>query len=266
MGKHTLLVGSVVLATLQCGCQHADPAQEAQARKDVASVQTYYTTHEIGGSWLVSDLHAIDGNVVGQVDMLGSPAQACAFKSDSSSSRENAISNACPREGDPVWSAIGPETDILLEVSCNHEAFYTHSCRDAHRMAEPGSVRAGETESLDGQAKQGDPLALSRLGVMYANGDEGKPYDPAKAVELYKLAAKQGFAAAQLNLAMMYEDGDGTRKNLVLAYGYYTLAHEHADAEKLESRMSSQDIRKAKAIADAWKEGSLLEDQLERKR
>jgi len=259
MRKQAVLVVILALG----GCSHqVDPSQQEQAKKDVPVVEHYYSSHTIGGRWLVTDLKAKEGIVVGELLMLGSPSQACAFKADSSASRENAISNACPREGDPVWSAIGSETDIELEVHCQGKVFYTHSCREAHRIAEPGSGSVAEVDSIETRAKHGDPLALSSLGVMYANGDDGKPHDPVKAVELYKQAATQGFAAAQLNLAMMYETGDGTAKNLMLAYGYYTLAHEYADANNLASKMRTKDVRKAQAMVSNWKQGALLQEQL----
>ena len=48
-------------------------------------------------------------------------------------------------------------------------------------------------------AEQGDATAQFNLGVMYANGGEGVPEDDAEAVRWYRLAAEQGYAAAQLS-------------------------------------------------------------------
>ena len=46
-------------------------------------------------------------------------------------------------------------------------------------------------------AEQGNAAAQGNLGRMYANG-EGVPEDDAEAVRWYRLAAEQGYAAAQL--------------------------------------------------------------------
>ena len=48
-------------------------------------------------------------------------------------------------------------------------------------------------------AEQGNAAAQTNLGVMYDNG-QGVPQDYAAAVRWYRLAAEQGYAAAQSNL------------------------------------------------------------------
>ena len=57
-------------------------------------------------------------------------------------------------------------------------------------------------------AEQGDASAQYNLALMYDNG-EGVPQDYAEAVKWYRLAAEQGIAAAQVNLGVMYANGEG---------------------------------------------------------
>ena len=57
---------------------------------------------------------------------------------------------------------------------------------------------------------QGYAKAQFNLGVMYEQGD-GLEVNKTKAFELYAKAAAQGFAVAQLNFGVMYETGDGVR-------------------------------------------------------
>ena len=55
-------------------------------------------------------------------------------------------------------------------------------------------------------ADQGHASGQLNLGVMYDNG-EGVLKDDAEAVRWYRLAADQGDAAAQFNLGLMYANG-----------------------------------------------------------
>ena len=57
-------------------------------------------------------------------------------------------------------------------------------------------------------AKQGNAAAQYNLGLMYANG-RGISQDYKTAVKWYRLAAEQGNAVAQFNLGMMYKEGKG---------------------------------------------------------
>jgi TPR repeat protein len=58
-------------------------------------------------------------------------------------------------------------------------------------------------------AAQGNASAQINLGVMYEDGSGGLPRDDEEAVRLYRLAAEQGHARGQTNLAIMYERGRG---------------------------------------------------------
>ena len=61
-------------------------------------------------------------------------------------------------------------------------------------------------------AEQGDAKAQVDLGVMYANGD-GVPENDAEAVKWFRKAADQGDAKAQFDLGVMYANGDGVPEN-----------------------------------------------------
>ena len=52
---------------------------------------------------------------------------------------------------------------------------------------------------------------------MYSRG-EGVPEDDAEAVRWYRLAAEQGFAAAQSNLGVMYDNGNGVPRTMRRPY------------------------------------------------
>ncbi len=70
-----------------------------------------------------------------------------------------------------------------------------------------------ETDALRARAEAGDAAAQVNLGLMYANGD-GVPQDDVEAVRWYRLAADQGNAAAQFNLRDMYAYAKACRRTL----------------------------------------------------
>ncbi len=78
-------------------------------------------------------------------------------------------------------------------------------------------------------AALGNPAAQFNLGLMYDNG-QGVPQDYAEAVKWYSLAAVQGDAQAQYNLGYMYDNGLGTPKNYAEAVKWYRLAAAQGDA------------------------------------
>jgi TPR repeat protein len=94
---------------------------------------------------------------------------------------------------------------------------------------------------------------------MYANG-RGVPEDDAEAVRWWRLAAEQGYAAAQNNLGDMYENGQGVPEDHVPAYMWYNLAaaqgSEIAQSNKdlLEQRMTREQIAEAQRLSREWLE------------
>ena len=89
---------------------------------------------------------------------------------------------------------------------------------------------------------------------MYANG-EGVIEDYKEAVVWYWLAAEQGYADAQSNLALMHATGQGVIQDNVYAHMWWNIAaasgSENAKGNKdiLVKQMTAQDISKAQDLA-----------------
>lgn len=69
-------------------------------------------------------------------------------------------------------------------------------------------------DQIAAKAFHGNPAAQSQLGFLFVSGDEGVPKDGAEAARWLGLAAAQGVAAAQLNLALILAQGDGVPQDL----------------------------------------------------
>ena len=78
-------------------------------------------------------------------------------------------------------------------------------------------------------AVQGFAEAQFNLGVMYNNG-RGVPQDDAEAVRWYRLAAEQGDADAQYSLGVMYRGGRGVSQDATEAVLWYRLAADQGHA------------------------------------
>ena len=72
-------------------------------------------------------------------------------------------------------------------------------------------------------ALQGYASAQLNLGIKYDNG-QGVPKSYREAVKWYREAALQGNANAQLNLGIMNATGQGVPKNYTLAYMWWSLS------------------------------------------
>ena len=100
-----------------------------------------------------------------------------------------------------------------------------------HRKDYPTAVRL-----LEPLARNGDPLAQTRLGTLYYHGHGVRESDEL-ALQWFERAARQGLAEAQFNLGNMYAYGlvrlpdnqDGQR---IAAQWYFEAARQgHADAQ-----------------------------------
>ncbi len=89
-------------------------------------------------------------------------------------------------------------------------------------------------------AEQGDAAAQYNLGVMYNNG-EGVTRDTKQAVYWWTKAAEQGDASGQYNLGQTYYKGEGVTRNLKQAVYWYTKAAEQGDAAAQFNLGSSYD-------------------------
>lgn len=72
-------------------------------------------------------------------------------------------------------------------------------------------------------AQQGNAAAQSNLGVMYEKG-QGVSQDYKEAARWYRDAAEQGNVTAQFNLARMYGLGQGVPQNYVYSHMWLSLA------------------------------------------
>ncbi len=72
---------------------------------------------------------------------------------------------------------------------------------------------------------------FNELGEDYYYGRNGKPKDFKKAVTNYRKAAKQGYAAAQNNLAIMYNDGKGVEQSYTEAVKWFRKAADQGYAK-----------------------------------
>ncbi|WP_455512162.1 tetratricopeptide repeat protein [Neisseria lactamica] len=83
-------------------------------------------------------------------------------------------------------------------------------------------------------AAQGNAAAQFNLGVMYENG-QGVRQDYVQAVQWYRKASEQGDAQAQFNLGVMYAEGRGVRQDLALAQEWYGKACQNGDQKACDN-------------------------------
>lgn len=84
-------------------------------------------------------------------------------------------------------------------------------------------------EEWEPLAEQGYARAQSNLGVMYEQG-QGVLQDYAEAVRWYLLAADQGDPPAQNNLGFMYANGQGVLQDFAEAVRWYRLAADQGNS------------------------------------
>ena len=70
-----------------------------------------------------------------------------------------------------------------------------------------GGVSGQDFQETKRLAERGLAFAQVNLGLMYDNG-EGVTENDAEAVRWYRLAAEQGYASGQYNLGLMYDLGE----------------------------------------------------------
>lgn len=112
-------------------------------------------------------------------------------------------------------------TGILL-TGC-HKAIVTQISSSQNVVSAVKSAIEKEFEDIAVQANQGDAEAQYSLAVMYDEG-EGTREDNAKAIEWYTKSANQGYDLAQYNLAIMYDDGEGVDQDRSKAIEWFTKA------------------------------------------
>jgi hypothetical protein len=113
---------------------------------------------------------------------------------------------------------------------------------------------------LLGKAATGDAESENQLGEAFYAGKRGAKKDPVEAMTWFRKAAEQNHPAAQYNLAVGYEQGDGVAKYEVEAYKWYRLAARQGyskarrNAAMLEMMMSREEIEEGKRREGAWRD------------
>ena len=100
---------------------------------------------------------------------------------------------------------------------------------------------------------------------MYAKG-EGVRQNHAEAARWYRRAAEQGYAGAQNNLGLMYEDSASVPKDFVQAHKWYNLAASRASSsdpdlrekavrsrDRIAARLTPTQLARAQRLAREWR-------------
>ncbi|MDA9910338.1 sel1 repeat family protein [Amylibacter sp.] len=99
-------------------------------------------------------------------------------------------------------------------------------------------------------AKQGYAAAQYNLGVMYVKGN-GVLQDYAEAVNWWRLSAEQGDAKAQKHLGIMYAFGNGVIKDNLTAHMWLNIASANGDEKAGERRDKLAALMTASKISKA---------------
>jgi TPR repeat protein len=106
---------------------------------------------------------------------------------------------------------------------------------DQARTAHERGDYAAEAALIRPLAEKGYAFAQFNLGVLYDQG-KGVPQDNALAMQWYRKAAEQGLPQAQVNLAIMYEEGQGVPPDYAQAYFWYALADGQGDSQAPQAK------------------------------
>jgi TPR repeat protein len=99
-------------------------------------------------------------------------------------------------------------------------------------------------------ANAGSPEGAHRLALIYAEGIEGTPRDPTKALELFEKAAAAGHRRAQINAGTMCLRGEGTARDLIRARAWLEKAAAQDDPYALYALGRAMDESQGAAMAD----------------
>ncbi len=106
-------------------------------------------------------------------------------------------------------------------------------------------------------AEQGFANAQYNLGVMYDQG-QGVAQDYKEAVRWYRKAAEQGHACSQFILGSMYDNGQGVPQDYVQAHMWYNLAASQLTGEDRERSVKNRDIVAEKMTSEQIAEAQRL--------
>jgi hypothetical protein len=144
-------------------------------------------------------------------------------------------------------------------------------------FSRPTSSRSGSSEYFDiyadsratiklyrKAAEQGDAKAQVNLGFMYGKG-KGVPQDYAEAVKWYRKAADQGYASAQFNLGTMYDQGEGVPQDYAEAYVWSSLAVA-SGKDAIQTRDEAAEKLSPADLSAAQKRADKLLEEIQQKK
>ncbi len=103
------------------------------------------------------------------------------------------------------------------------------------------------------------PVVLSFCTLSYAdvfedglNAFGGAKYE--EAYDIWRPLAENGDAAAQYYIGIMYANGQGVKRDIILAYAWYSIAAEEQDMaeenrDDIEKKLSVTQLKRAKKLA-----------------
>jgi hypothetical protein len=106
-------------------------------------------------------------------------------------------------------------------------------------------------------AEQGHAAAQNNLARLYDDG-EGVPLDDAEAARWYAMAANQGMPVAQNNLGLMYANGEGVERDPFLAYVWLGIAAKGLEGDLLASATAYRDEAAQELDADRLAEAQAI--------
>ena len=134
------------------------------------------------------------------------------------------------------------------------------NCDECAGDAAMAGVASRDYNGLKALAEKGDAPARYNLAVRLLNGDHANQ-DPSEAARLFTLAARQGYAPAQRQLAQMHLRGQAVARSKVLAHAWLNLASKtdgreaetaRAQMVELEVSMTASEIRESQDVAASW--------------
>ena len=98
---------------------------------------------------------------------------------------------------------------------------------------------------------------MHNIGVLYAEGIDGKP-DFKAAAQWFRKSAALGVADSQYNLAVLYARGIGIDRDLGEAYQWFSLAAKAGDADaakkrdEIGARLDQSTLAAVRKQVDSW--------------
>ncbi len=87
-----------------------------------------------------------------------------------------------------------------------------------------------QLQQIIARAQQGDPQSEYELASIYENG-RGVKKDFAEALRWYEKAAEQGHIGAQIDLGWFYQSGEGVNKDINKAIDFYEKAAQQGNSQ-----------------------------------